>query len=299
MNDKTSEKLVKHVKKANKLYGSVRQTSDATIDSRFLVSASELAVKKAKADGDTSAGVDIDEFLSHCIRFMKNGGASEADSNGDDEDADPVQSQRPRQQRRHSTRHLESDDEAEDDGDGLPWHVFGAAACIPSNRRPAVPNFLLGPLSVQKRVRQATQRTQRRAQNAANQQVTQPQQLTGEDLQTNDNTNLTSLVQKIYKTLGKVQFDGERQIDQALEDDPDMSTEELTSVCEKAHIRRAKEDGAPGVPMFEFIINPHHFGQSVENCFYVSFLIKEGKVAVLFDEEGLPILRKYSTMTSC
>ena len=38
--------------------------------------------------------------------------------------------------------------------------------------------------------------------------------------------------------------------------------------------------GEAGVSLFEFVINPESFGQSVENLFYVSFLVKEGKAAV-------------------
>ncbi|KAI9136279.1 Nse4 C-terminal-domain-containing protein [Paraphysoderma sedebokerense] len=36
---------------------------------------------------------------------------------------------------------------------------------------------------------------------------------------------------------------------------------------------------------YEFVINPHDFAQTVENIFYVSFLIKEGKATIRKDEE--------------
>lgn len=42
--------------------------------------------------------------------------------------------------------------------------------------------------------------------------------------------------------------------------------------------------GDAGVTLFEFVINPQSFGQSVENLFYVSFLVKEGKAAVYPEE---------------
>lgn len=298
LTDNTGEKLIKAVKKQGKLMKQVRQTADATIDSRFLVSASELAVKKAKADGDTSAGVDIDEFVSKCISFMRNGSAA-ASTNDDARGATSRATQSRRDhQHRTSVRQAVSDDEAEDEnGDGLPWHIFGANACFPCNRRPPVPSFLLGPLSVQKRVRQATQRTQRRTQNAATQQISRPQELRGEDLQTSDNGNLTRLVKMIYARLRRVEEDGSAAIEQALEDDDSMSEDAVNTLCQQVHVRRSKEDGTPGVPMFEFIINPWSFGQSVENCFYVSFLIKEGKAAIMSDEDGLPILREHYTLS--
>jgi hypothetical protein len=38
--------------------------------------------------------------------------------------------------------------------------------------------------------------------------------------------------------------------------------------------------GDEGVTLFEFVVDPKSFAQSVENLFYVSFLVKEGKAAV-------------------
>ncbi|KAI0338105.1 hypothetical protein BDW22DRAFT_1338385 [Trametopsis cervina] len=43
------------------------------------------------------------------------------------------------------------------------------------------------------------------------------------------------------------------------------------------------------INLFRFIINPDDFGQSVENMFYLSFLIRDGKCA-LEVEEGEPII---------
>ncbi|KAJ3244363.1 nuclear protein [Chytriomyces hyalinus] len=41
---------------------------------------------------------------------------------------------------------------------------------------------------------------------------------------------------------------------------------------------------------FEFAINPDSFGQSVENIFYISFLVRDGSVAIDIDEDGQPML---------
>lgn len=39
------------------------------------------------------------------------------------------------------------------------------------------------------------------------------------------------------------------------------------------------------INLFKFIINPHDFGQSVENMFYLSFLIRDGKCALELNED--------------
>jgi hypothetical protein len=43
------------------------------------------------------------------------------------------------------------------------------------------------------------------------------------------------------------------------------------------------------INFFRFIINPDSFGQTIENLFYLSFLIRDGKVSI-DDESGQPIL---------
>lgn len=276
----------------------VVQTADATMDSRFLVSASEIAVKRAKADGDTSAGVSVDDFILRCIQFMRNGGSASQPS-PDTPDADgPRNTRRPRTQQRRDSRDAESDGEVEEDanGDALPWHVFGTHACGPCNRRPAVPSFLLGPLSLQKRARQSQPRTQRRTQNAATQQVSRPQELRAEDLQNTQSNSLTALVKMIWERLKDVQTSGEDELDNLFHED--MSEEEKRELCKKFHLRERQDGDGSGVPLYEFIINPRDFGQSVENAFYVSFLIREGRAVAVQDTDGLPILCKFSLSSS-
>jgi hypothetical protein len=49
-----------------------------------------------------------------------------------------------------------------------------------------------------------------------------------------------------------------------------------------------QETGA--INLFRFIVNPNDFAQSVENMFYLSFLIRDGKVAMETSEDGEPII---------
>lgn len=57
--------------------------------------------------------------------------------------------------------------------------------------------------------------------------------------------------------------------------------------------QRMAEDpdlAASGLVMFRFFINPHLFAQLVENLFYLSFLIKDGKVKVHRGADGVPMV---------
>ena len=42
------------------------------------------------------------------------------------------------------------------------------------------------------------------------------------------------------------------------------------------------------INLFRFIVNPNDFAQSVENLFHLSFLIRDGKVALETSAEGEP-----------
>jgi non-structural maintenance of chromosomes element 4 len=46
------------------------------------------------------------------------------------------------------------------------------------------------------------------------------------------------------------------------------------------------------INLFRFIVNPKDFGQSVENMFYLSFLIRDGRCALTI-ETGEPIICQY------
>ncbi|VDN27570.1 unnamed protein product [Cylicostephanus goldi] len=46
----------------------------------------------------------------------------------------------------------------------------------------------------------------------------------------------------------------------------------------------------PSVDFYSFVIDPNDFATSVENMFYVSFLVKDGRVRLALGENGLPVL---------
>ncbi|KAK1147289.1 hypothetical protein N8T08_001366 [Aspergillus melleus] len=248
------------IKKANEFFRDVKQTSDATIDSRLLVSAADLSYKKTAqlVLGDASAGVDVDEFVSKCISFMRHG--------PDDLQAIPSSTQR---RGAHGRNQVDPNDSDEDQGDALNWDWLGRSACVRSNARPAVSGFLLGPLSVQK---------------------LRPQELEDKDLDRQETSNLTTICSNINKLLAETQNAGQNSVEGVLEklvqQSGDEPTEEMVQKVMALH--NVADDG--GIPLFNFCINPKSFGQSVENLFYVSFLVRDGTAGISVDSRQLPTL---------
>lgn len=253
----------------------VRQTSDATIDSRFLVNASDIALKKAQnmALGDNGLGIDVDEFVSKCITFMRAGGTT-------NDNSEPTSTQR----RRNRGSNMDEDEEEFEDGDGLDWQALGSRACFPNNKRPPVPSFLLGPLSVQKRARTI----QRRARIEKNRGVVEmrPDELKAQDLQKAETSNLTTLCRNINEQLKGYIEEATSKIDEEANNE-----EEMLELLPKYRLAIDKE-GEAGVRLLDFAINPHSFGQSVENLFYISFLIRDGSAEVCLDDNGEAVLSK-------
>lgn len=188
-----------------------------------------------------------------------------------------------RRRHRQSQREIGSDDE--DQGDAMNWDWLGRIACLPKNARPSVTGFLLGPLSVQKRTRQVVQRINREAPDAT--QAVQPRTLEQEDLDQREDSNLTEMCTKINKLLWEWQRQAEKAAEEEINQLEDCTEEMAWAIADKHGIA---DDG--GVPLFRFCINSKSFGQSVENLFYVSFLVRDGTVGLAVDRRGLPSLRK-------
>ncbi|PNY26523.1 Non-structural maintenance of chromosome element 4 [Tolypocladium capitatum] len=274
--DKDSNGLHETILKADALSKKLRQTTEATIDSRLLVSTTDLSYRKTLrlTQGSLSQGIDVDEFVSKCIAYMRNGGGIS------DDDAPELSST---QRQRRTTRGrggADDDDEIGDEGDMMNWPHLGRFACLPHIRRPALPGFLLGPLSVEKKARKITKRSAPfRPDNLTE---TRPEVLNVEDLAKRDN-DLTAICGKILQQLRKIQADTQETVAELMDDD--MDDEEKTNIMHRHGLR-----STGGIDLMRFVVNPKSFAQTVENIFYVSFLIRDGRIEIDFDEFHLPAL---------
>ncbi|KAH7316522.1 Nse4 C-terminal-domain-containing protein [Stachybotrys elegans] len=273
-----SRGLQNAILKADELSKKVRQTAEATIDSRLLVSTTDLSYRKTLrlTQGSLSQGLDVDEFVSKCISYMRQG-------RGIHDDDAPELSSTQRQRRtlpRRSGNEDEDDEDIGDEGDMMNWAHLGRFACLPYIRRPALPGFLLGPLSVEKKARKIAKRSAPFRPNDLTE--TRPEVLNVADLATKEN-DLTAICGKILQQLVKTQAEVQEKVAELVDDD--MDEQETTNIMHQHGLR-----STGGLDLMRFVVNPKSFGQTVENMFYVSFLIRDGRVEIEFDEHDLPAL---------
>lgn len=271
------------INKANRIYKNVKQTNDAISDSRLLVNVSDLANKKTAqlVLGDGSTGIDVDEFLSKFLSFGRKGNSAV------DNESNTLSGARCHRRRWSEVSNGEEDNAATG---SLDWDYAGRMACLPSIRRPPVPSFLLGPLSVEKKVRSQTQR-KARAKDAAGREA-RPEALTRQDLQRTDENGLTAICSRIRNHLSSHCQRAEDKLQHAGFSSPEeLDSEEGRKMMRKCHITAT---GGPS--LFDYVVNPRSFGQTVENLFYVSFLIKEGAFGIQHDDDGLPTIGMFSCL---
>ncbi|PNP44845.1 hypothetical protein TGAMA5MH_03258 [Trichoderma gamsii] len=272
-----SHGLHETILRANELSKQVRQTTEATIDSRLLVSTTDLSYRKTLrlTQGSLSQGIDGDDFISKCIAYMRNGGGI-----ANDQSLELSSTQRQRRRTVNDRAHEDDSGDVGDEGDMMNWAHLGHFACLPYVRRPALPGFLLGPLSVEKKARKAAKRSAPFRPNSLTE--TRPEILNVDDLAKKEN-DLTVICGKILQQLYKIQANAQETVADLITDD--MEEDETTRLMHEHGLR-----STGGIDLMRFVVNPKSFGQTIENLFYVSFLIRDGRVEINFDEDGLPAL---------
>ncbi|KAK7005620.1 Non-structural maintenance of chromosomes element 4 [Favolaschia claudopus] len=220
LNDYSAQQLTDQVKKADELFNKVKGPQEATLDSAFLLMASNMGAQKARAMKSGSGSFDVDDFVTKLLTFM--GGVKHLDAT--DSDGEDV----------------------EMDGTPLQWDRIGRKALAKSRRVPAL-GFMLGPLSIEQKTRKITKREAFQKDKA---DMKKPQEIKEEDIARAEN--------------------------------------ETTKNVATLETLLTEEEGP--VNLFEFVINPDDFAQSVENIFYLSFLIRDGKVAMETQDDGQVVI---------
>lgn len=129
---------------------------------------------------------------------------------------------------------------------------IGKLAYVHLNVAPAM-DFMMGPIALEKKVT-ATRRA-------------------GQRLRINEATDVNP------ETLGA------DDMKQTEEKTSKLITEIFRNVCDVY-----QRNGRVPISLFRLIINPKSFSQSVENMFYTSFLVRDGRLALNLDSNGLPIV---------
>lgn len=264
--------------RAQQLSDRVKQTTEATIDARLLVTTVDMSYRKTMrlVQGGSSQGLDPDEFVSKCITYMRRGGGI-VDDNAPNLSSTQRQRRRPRGGRGDG-----GDDDDEEDDEVLNWAHLGRFACLPNIRRPALTGFLLGPLSFEKKVRKIGQRTARfRREDLAE---VRPEVLDVSKFSKQEN-DVAAICAKILRRLRDVQSQAQSDLSEYFEEHPNMTEEERIELMHQYGLR-----DTGGVDLMRFVVNPKSFGQTVENLFYVSFLIRDGNVLIENDDIGMPTL---------
>ncbi|KAF8919760.1 Nse4 C-terminal-domain-containing protein [Mucidula mucida] len=225
INDLSISDIADGIGKADKYFARVKGPQEATLDSAFLLMASNLGAQKARAMKSGAGAFDVDEFVSKLVTFM--GGRKFGNQIPEEVQSD-------------------AEDDEDDPDMVLDWTIIGRKALANTHRAPAI-GFMLGPLSLEAKKRAPVQRAKLEKNKA---EERKPQELKEEDIARSENetTKNVAVLENLLTEIGEA------------------------------------------VDLFKFIINPNDFAQSVENIFHLSFLIRDGKVALETSLDGEPMI---------
>lgn len=108
---------------------------------------------------------------------------------------------------------------------------------------------------------------------------------------------------KVRQTTKRARLDKDEEEvepDKLTAQDIDKSEAETTALVRQIAKLLEERGGNKGCGLFEFAINPESFSNTIENLFYISFLVRDGLVSIDVDEEdpnGQPLVCEYHRET--
>jgi len=101
---------------------------------------------------------------------------------------------------------------------------------------------------------------------------------TGMEVSLKKERQVRSKPEKLEATVQKIVLQGHNGQEETVEQKVEVMRKKFKSAW--------KNSGCVGVDLFSVVLNPRSFGESVENLFYFSFLVSEGKVSTCVDCDG-------------
>ncbi|KAK6336246.1 nuclear protein [Orbilia brochopaga] len=137
-----------------------------------------------------------------------------------------------------------------DTSDGHDWAYLGSQVATPSLKRACPSDFMYGPMAIQKRQRLLKER--KRVVRRRPEEFIRPIDLDEKQIAKNENSTTKNVL----------------MVERALEN----------------YIRQTGEEH---INYFSFVINPHSYSQTIENMFYLAFLVRDCRVGLFEDDDGL------------
>ncbi|CAK7224507.1 hypothetical protein SBRCBS47491_005575 [Sporothrix bragantina] len=174
----------------------------------------------------------------------------------------------------------------------LDWEHFGRYACLPRTRRPALARFMprMPPPDDDDKAR--VQRKRTAALRLAELREVRPQVLQADELAATKKSEniLTTLATDILQQLRRAVARGAELVrrirESGLGGDDEDDEERDEGVRQLLSQIGIHSNG--GVDLIRFAVNPKSFSQTVENLFYISFLVRDGRAGLTYDHTGLP-----------